>query len=115
MAFAASCKDRSQICEVGLWRYSRHPNYFGEFCVWTSRACFALGCVHRRFTSGEAGLLLTLANIHMLISLVYSLYDCLVLWTGAVPAEYWSVQRRPAYAGYQKRVSIFFPWFRKEA
>merc|ERR1712176_250338 len=42
-------------------------------------------------------------------------YDCLMYWTGAEPAEHFSLQRRPLYRSYQKRTRVFFPvnlpWF----
>ena len=38
-------------------------------------------------------------------------YDCLVYWTGAGPAEYYSVQRRPGYRDYQAAVPCLFPSF----
>ena len=33
---SAKAGRKGGTCEVGLWRYCRHPNYFGEWCVWTS-------------------------------------------------------------------------------
>merc|ERR1712107_475392 len=39
MRFAADCAAKgikNAVCDVGLWRYSRHPNYFGEWAMWTS-------------------------------------------------------------------------------
>jgi steroid 5-alpha reductase family enzyme len=41
-AFAKSRTDRDAICDRGLWRYSRHPNYFGEISFWTGLAVLAL-------------------------------------------------------------------------
>lgn len=38
------------------------------------------------------------------------LYDCLVHWTGAGPAEHYSVKKRPSYMDYQKTVRCFFPF-----
>ena len=33
---SAAAGRKGGTCEVGLWRYCRHPNYFGEWCVWNS-------------------------------------------------------------------------------
>ena len=42
------------------------------------------------------------------------MYQCLVNYTGARPAEYYSMQKRPAYKKYQETVNMFFPGPRKE-
>ena len=64
-----------------------------------------------------------------LCMVVHAMYSCLVYYTGAVPAEHYSVKKRPVRAGsatpmicgltqeylaYQKRVNMFFPGPRKE-
>jgi len=49
-----------------------------------------------------------------LLLVVKAMYSCLVTYTGAVPAEHYSLQSRPDYANYQKRVNMFFPGPRKE-
>merc|ERR1711939_861684 len=38
--------DRTAVCNVGLWKYSRHPNYFGEWMVWNSLIVMSLSSVH---------------------------------------------------------------------
>ena len=45
----------------------------------------------------------------MLAMLSRFLYDCLMYWTGAEPAEHFSVRKRPAYAAYQRSVRVFWP------
>ena len=55
----------------------------------------------------QAGLTLGLLQISR------SMYICLTVWTGAVPAEYFSVKKRPAYKEYQATTNMFFPWFPK--
>ena len=42
------------------------------------------------------------------------LYITLVYLTGAIPAEYYSVQKREGYSEYQETTSMFFPWFPKK-
>lgn len=34
--------DKTAVCDVGLWYYSRHPNYFGEWMVWNSLIIFSI-------------------------------------------------------------------------
>ena len=41
--FKAQPRNRGKVLAVGLWRYSRHPNYFGDFCVWWGFYLIALG------------------------------------------------------------------------
>ena len=48
-----------------------------------------------------------------LLQISRSMYICLTVWTGAVPAEYFSVKKRPAYKEYQATTNMFFPWFPK--
>jgi len=49
-----------------------------------------------------------------LLFVVHAMYQCLVNYTGAVPAEFYSIKKRPAYADYQRRVNMFFPGPRRE-
>lgn len=90
--------NKGQTCKVGLWRYSRHPNYFFESCIWWGFFIFALG------TSG---------TFYTIFSPLIILFLLLKV-TGLPPAEAQSLKSRgDAYRQYQKETSIFIPWFPK--
>ena len=92
--FKKSRRDRSEVLDSGLWRLSRHPNYFGETIIWWSFG--ALGLVH------PWGWL----------ALVCPVYVTWFMSAGsATPMqERYLVKTKPAYADYMRRVPCFFPW-----
>jgi len=98
---------RNQVCNVGLWKYSRHPNYFAEWMVWNGLVVAAIPSwlvLYQQESLIVWGLLA--------IGLIFAsrmMYTTLVYYTGAVPAEHYSVQKRPEYKAYQKTTNIFFP------
>ena len=101
--------------QVGLWRYSRHPNYFGEWMVWNSLVLTSLPSLAALWATQEENLAVKL-GVTLGLSLVSPMmYNCLTSYTGAEPAEYYSLQKRPQYANYQKTVNMFFPGPRKES
>lgn len=98
-AFRADPKNKGKVCEVGLWNYSRHPNYFFEFLIWCSFACVAL-------TSPQGYLALS-APLLMIIFLIKV--------TGIPLTEELSLKSRgEAYRRYQQTTSAFIPWFKKK-
>ncbi|WP_069164162.1 DUF1295 domain-containing protein [Nocardia altamirensis] len=110
-AAAIASGNRTSICDVGLWRYSRHPNYFFQWTQWVALAILAVPsavALHDRVSVAQVALL-----IFGLGLAVYLMYNTLVVYTGAVPAEYYSVRKRPAYAEYQKTVNRFVPGRRR--
>ena len=110
--FIAKCKKdgvKGQVCNIGLWNYTRHPNYFGEWVVWTSLVVTSIPSLLAMWSSEEENLVVKLMMTMGLSLVSYSMYDCLVYYTGAVPAEFYSVKSRPKYAEYQKTVNMFFP------
>jgi steroid 5-alpha reductase family enzyme len=91
--FKAIPGNHGRVMDGGLWRYSRHPNYFGEFCVWWGFYLLAY----------SAGSPLWLMASPLLISV-------LLLKISGVPLLEKDIQeRRPDYRDYQTRTSAFFP------
>ncbi len=80
-------------CSIaGLWRYSRHPNYFGECCVWWGFGC--LGLAAGGWWSLVSPLLMTWLLLRV---------------SGVALLEQTIADRRPAYADYVRRTSAFLP------
>lgn len=104
---AKAAGERNLVCDVGLWRFSRHPNYFGEWMVWNGLILMALpSLVHLFETESIAIAVLFTAGL-LFVSRV--MYITLVYATGAKPSEFYSLQKRPDYADYQRKTNIFFP------
>lgn len=91
--------NKGKVCQLGLWNYSRHPNYFFEFVTWVGFFVFALG--------SPWGFLAIGSPVLMLI---------LLLKVSGVPlAEKQSLKSKPlAYREYQRTTHKFVPWFKKE-
>jgi steroid 5-alpha reductase family enzyme len=90
--------NKAAVLNVGLWRYSRHPNYFFESLVWWGFCIAAVDLPHGRWT---------------LICPVLMLYLLLKV-TGIPLTEQHSLESRgEAYREYQRTTSRFVPWFRK--
>ena len=102
---------RNMVCDVGLWRYTRHPNYFAEWMVWNGLIIASVPSYIALFDSEVFWLWILIG-----IALLYTsriMYITLVYLTGAVPSEYYSIQKRPAYKAYQQSTNIFFPGLKK--
>jgi steroid 5-alpha reductase family enzyme len=96
--FKSDPSNKGRTCQVGLWHFSRHPNYFFEWLIWVAFAMFALAS-----PGGFWGLL----------SPVLILYFVLRV-TGIPATEAQAVRTRgEEYRRYQRTTSAFVPWFRK--
>jgi steroid 5-alpha reductase family enzyme len=93
--FRADEGNRGRVLDTGLWRYSRHPNYFGQWLTWCGYALVALAAPY-----GWVGLF---SPILMLLAIVFV--------TGIPPTERAALASRgEAYRAYQRRTSAFVPW-----
>lgn len=100
---------KNQVCDIGLWKYTRHPNYFFEWMVWNGVIIVSLPSLF------EQNSLSAINKLFIGMCLMYAsklMYDTLVYKTGAVPSEYFSLKKRPLYKDYQKTTSQFFPRFK---
>lgn len=104
-------KNKGGVCNVGLWRYSRHPNYFSEWLVWTGLIIAAVPS-WLALESAVAMPVWIVLGVGA-ISASMMMYTTLVYLTGAIPAEYYSVRKRAEYKSYQQTTNRFFPWFPK--
>jgi len=97
-AFKRDPANRGRVCQVGLWRYSRHPNYFFEWFIWVAWMIYAL--------ASPWGWLSVVCPALMLFFLFRV--------TG-IPATEAQAQRSRGdeYARYQQTTSAFVPWFPK--
>lgn len=97
--FKKDPNNQGKNCEVGLWYYSRHPNYFFEWLVWVSWGLISLSAPY-----GYLGLISPLL-----------MYIFLTKFTGIPMTEKFIVKKRgEVYKEYQRTTSAFVPWFKKK-
>jgi steroid 5-alpha reductase family enzyme len=93
--FKADPANAGKVMDRGFWRYTRHPNYFGDAVVWWSFLCFALATPRSLWT-------------------VYSPVVMTVLLmsvSGVTLLERRLRNTKPAYRRYAQETNAFFPWF----
>lgn len=90
--FKGKAENAGRVMNAGLWRYSRHPNYFGESLVWWAFALFAL-------SSGSLMALFSAVLMNLLLLKV----------SGVALMEKTIPQRKPAYADYMATTNAFIP------
>ena len=99
---------KNQVCNVGLWKYTRHPNYFSEWMIWN-------GLIIASFSSllVNNSMIVFLSTTTSLLYITILMYQTLVFLTGAIPSEYYSLIKRPDYKKYKQTTNMFFPNFFK--
>lgn len=90
--FKAKPENKGKVLNSGLWRYTRHPNYFGDFCVWWGFFLLALSAGGWWSVIGP----LIMSVLLMKVS-------------GVTLTEKTIEERRPAYREYKQNTSAFFP------
>jgi steroid 5-alpha reductase family enzyme len=96
--FKRNPANSGEVCQVGLWNYSRHPNYFFESMIWWGLALAAL--------SSPSGWICVICPLMMLYFLLRV--------TGIPLTEEYAIKRRgERYREYQRTTSAFVPWFKK--
>ena len=93
--FKADPANKGQVMDRGVWRYTRHPNYFGETCIWWGFWLVALG------GAGLGGAWTVVSPILMTVLLLKV--------SGVSMLEKDIGERRPAYRDYIARTNAFFP------
>jgi steroid 5-alpha reductase family enzyme len=91
-AFKARPESQGRVMDRGLWRYSRHPNYFGEACIWWG--LWLLAAASGAWWTIISPLLMTLLLLRV---------------SGVTLLERDIVDRRPGYREYAARTNVFVP------
>ncbi len=90
--FKSDAGNKGKLMDAGLWRYTRHPNYFGDFCIWWAFYLFALA-------TGAWWTVLAPVLMSVLLLKV----------SGVAMLEKTIADRRPEYESYIERTNAFFP------
>jgi steroid 5-alpha reductase family enzyme len=94
-SFKADPANKGKVMQSGLWRYTRHPNYFGDTTVWWGYFVIAAGTVD--------GLWTVFSPILMTVLLMRV--------SGVALLERAQVRTKPQYRAYIESTSAFLPWF----
>ena len=92
--FRDDTSNRGKLIKSGLWRYSRHPNYFGEAVLWWG--VFIIAC------SVEYGWVTVYAPLFITL---------LIRFVSGVPLLEEKYKNRPEFQEYMKETNVFVPWF----
>lgn len=94
--FKSNPANKGKLLTTGFWKYTRHPNYFGDSAVWWG---FALICL-------AAGSIIPIIGAILMTALIIRV-------SGVAMLERSLSKTKPGFEAYAKRTSAFIPWFPK--
>jgi steroid 5-alpha reductase family enzyme len=92
--FKGESKNKGKVMDQGLWRYTRHPNYFGDALLWWGFFLMALSTPSAGWTAISP---LIMTGVLMKVS-------------GVALLEKTLMKTKPEYSDYVRRTNAFFPW-----
>jgi steroid 5-alpha reductase family enzyme len=95
--FRSNTANKGKVLDTGFWRYTRHPNYFGDACVWWGFAFFSI----------SAGGYIPVLGSLLMTALIIKV-------SGVALLEKSLVEQKPQYKEYVEKTSAFLPWFPKK-
>jgi steroid 5-alpha reductase family enzyme len=95
--FKSNLTNKGKVLDTGFWKYTRHPNYFGDACVWWSFALFSVAA--GSYVPVVSSLLMTILLLKV---------------SGVSLLERALKKNKPEYEEYSRKTPSFFPWFPKK-
>jgi len=95
--FVTNPENKGHVMQSGLWKYTRHPNYFGETVMWWA--------IFLAIASAPWGIVSMIGPAFITF---------LLLFVSGIPLLEKKYMKRPEFVEYAKRTSVFFPWFPKK-
>ncbi len=97
LKFKSNLANKGKVLNTGFWKYTRHPNYFGDACVWWSFALFSLAA--GSYVPVVSSVLMTILLLKV---------------SGVSLLEHDLKRNKPEYEEYSRKTPSFFPWFPKK-
>lgn len=97
--FIKKTENAGKLMQTGLWKYSRHPNYFGESCIWWGLS----------FLAFDTLVYVTPLPVALFVFMGPLLITYLLLRVSGVPLLEARMEKNPEWAAYKAKTSVFFP------
>lgn len=95
--FKNNPENKGKVLNSGFWKYTRHPNYFGDATVWVAYALFCIASGSYWQVVGTVIMILFLIKV-----------------SGVALLEKTLKNTKPEYKAYIEKTNAFFPWFPKK-